>query len=238
LAHGDVETLCGESRTQGVRHNFGVAKVAHGLILRLNDAGVPGLALLTRSFGQRVTKAAIRSPYPEGRKQQVVSTCKKDGLLPGLGQSLVARSPMHFDVRFGSKADIASINTMSALPPKADIVQLDRDVRFVPKELPHEPKSSLQPQRGNNHDDADRRDVPDDRTRQLQVLAYAALLDMEALWVTTMRHVTGYALGQRPASRATGHFGTTVGQDDCSWSLAFCAAFLSSSKVFCCCAVG
>src|SRR5262249_59301073 len=32
-----------------------------------------------------------------------------------------------------------------------------------------EQKSALQPQRGNNHDDADRRDVPDYRTRQRKV---------------------------------------------------------------------
>src|SRR5262249_12393831 len=35
--------------------------------------------------------------------------------------------------------------------------------------LVREPKSSLQPQRGNNHDDADRRDVPDYRTGQRKV---------------------------------------------------------------------
>jgi hypothetical protein len=35
-------------------------------------------------------------------------------------------------VRFGSKADIASEIAMSALPPKADIAERDRDVRFVP----------------------------------------------------------------------------------------------------------
>ena len=33
------------------------------------------------------------------------------------------------DVRFGSKADIGR----PALPPKADMVRHDRDVRFVPK---------------------------------------------------------------------------------------------------------
>ena len=41
----------------------------------------------------------------------------------------MARTP---DVRFGSKADIA-LCPMSALPPKADIVERDRHVRFVPK---------------------------------------------------------------------------------------------------------
>ena len=35
-------------------------------------------------------------------------------------------------VRFGSKADMAAF-PMSALPPKADIVQQDSNVRFVPK---------------------------------------------------------------------------------------------------------
>src|SRR5262249_39916898 len=38
-ADGDVETLCGESRTQGVCHDFGVAKVAHISILCLNETG-------------------------------------------------------------------------------------------------------------------------------------------------------------------------------------------------------
>src|SRR5262249_7294964 len=87
LADRDLETLRGKSRTQGVRHGFGVAEVAHILILCLNETGVPGLALLTRSFGQRAMKAAIRSPYPEGRKQQVVSTHEKGGPLPGRCQS-------------------------------------------------------------------------------------------------------------------------------------------------------
>jgi hypothetical protein len=35
---------------------------------------------------------------------------------------------MRRDVRYGSKADV-----MSALPPKADIAERDRNVRFVPK---------------------------------------------------------------------------------------------------------
>jgi hypothetical protein len=37
------------------------------------------------------------------------------------------------NVSFGSKADIRIETAMSALPPKADIVGCDWDVRFVPK---------------------------------------------------------------------------------------------------------
>jgi hypothetical protein len=37
------------------------------------------------------------------------------------------------NVRFGSKADIGRSIAMSALPPKADIVQRSGNVRFVPK---------------------------------------------------------------------------------------------------------
>ena len=36
-------------------------------------------------------------------------------------------------VRLGSGTDIAAPQVMSALPPKADMVQHDRNVRFVPK---------------------------------------------------------------------------------------------------------
>jgi hypothetical protein len=39
----------------------------------------------------------------------------------------------HTNVRFASLADIETLSPMSALPPKADMVQHDRDVRFVPK---------------------------------------------------------------------------------------------------------
>jgi hypothetical protein len=39
------------------------------------------------------------------------------------------------------------------------------------------------------------------------------------------------------STRATGDFGTAVGHDDCSWSPAFCAAFIRSSKALCCCEV-
>ena len=38
----------------------------------------------------------------------------------------------HENVRFGSKADICSAITMSALPPKADMCGALADVRFVP----------------------------------------------------------------------------------------------------------
>src|SRR5215469_1816264 len=49
------------------------------------------------------------------------------------GQSgKVVRLPLG-DVRFGSKADIGAVRAMSALPPKADIAERRRDVRFVPK---------------------------------------------------------------------------------------------------------
>jgi len=51
---GNLETLGGECGTQSARHSFSVAEVAHIFILCLNETGAPGLALLTRSFGQRV----------------------------------------------------------------------------------------------------------------------------------------------------------------------------------------
>src|SRR5262249_19102113 len=37
------------------------------------------------------------------------------------------------DVRFGHKRTLPHVRSMSALPPKADMAQHDRDVRFVPK---------------------------------------------------------------------------------------------------------
>ena len=37
------------------------------------------------------------------------------------------------DVRFGSKADMAIIGGMSALPPKADVAQHGCNVHFVPE---------------------------------------------------------------------------------------------------------
>jgi len=39
FAVGDLVPLCGEGRAQGVRHGFGVAEVAHVLILCLNETG-------------------------------------------------------------------------------------------------------------------------------------------------------------------------------------------------------
>jgi hypothetical protein len=37
------------------------------------------------------------------------------------------------NVRFGHKRTSKHIGAMSALPPKADIAERDRNVRFVPK---------------------------------------------------------------------------------------------------------
>jgi hypothetical protein len=62
---GDLETLGGESRTQSVRHGFGVAEVAHISILCLNERGMPGLASLTRSFGQGVMKECDTFTVPQ-----------------------------------------------------------------------------------------------------------------------------------------------------------------------------
>ena len=44
----------------------------------------------------------------------------------GLGVSLRGSNPVAADVRFGSKADIGGPKSMSALPPKADIAERDR----------------------------------------------------------------------------------------------------------------
>ena len=41
--------------------------------------------------------------------------------------------PEHADVRFGSKADIGVRPQHVALPPKADMDQHGRDVRYVPE---------------------------------------------------------------------------------------------------------
>jgi hypothetical protein len=38
------------------------------------------------------------------------------------------------DFRFESKADIGTSRMMSAIPPKADMAERDKDVRFVPKD--------------------------------------------------------------------------------------------------------
>ena len=51
------------------------------------------LALLTRSLGQKDARSGlIRSPYPEGRKQQVVSTLQKCARALRGCQSLVSRT--------------------------------------------------------------------------------------------------------------------------------------------------
>src|SRR5262249_54177916 len=90
-----------------------------------------------------------------------------------------------------SKTLIVPSSAMSALPPKADIGTQSRNVRFVPKadilqcgkerrysiSSSTNRKASLQPQRGNNHDDADRRDVPNDRTRQRKVRSIQKRVD-------------------------------------------------------------
>src|SRR5215467_1522197 len=77
LTDGDVETLGGEGRTQRACHGFSVAKVAHVLILCLNETGVPVLALLTRRSGKgyeklryvhRTPKGASGRSYLPGRK--------------------------------------------------------------------------------------------------------------------------------------------------------------------------
>jgi hypothetical protein len=48
-----------------VRHGFGAAEVAHISIPCLNERGMPGLALLTRSFGQRVMKECDTFTVPQ-----------------------------------------------------------------------------------------------------------------------------------------------------------------------------
>ena len=53
----------------------------------------------------------------------------------GLGRSIAGQHSvtpvlrMRSDVRYGSKADFDTQVSMSALPPKADIRQMDRNVR-------------------------------------------------------------------------------------------------------------
>src|ERR1700733_14544426 len=47
-----------ESFAQGVRHSLGIAEIAHGVILCIAERGCQGLALLTRSLGQRRPGAA------------------------------------------------------------------------------------------------------------------------------------------------------------------------------------
>jgi hypothetical protein len=80
LADGDLETLGGEGRTQCARHGFSVAKVAHIIILRLNETGAPGLALLTRSFGQRDVKGRDAFTVPRGAQAAGRIYREKSGL--------------------------------------------------------------------------------------------------------------------------------------------------------------
>src|SRR5580692_6785196 len=47
-----------ESFAQGVRHSLGIAEIAHGVILCIGERNCQGLALLTRSLGQRRPGAA------------------------------------------------------------------------------------------------------------------------------------------------------------------------------------
>jgi len=54
-----------------MRHSFGVAEIAHGLVLCLNKTGMPVLALLTRRSAKEPQDAAIRLPYPEECKRRV-----------------------------------------------------------------------------------------------------------------------------------------------------------------------
>ena len=51
----------------------------------------------------------------------------------GLGVSLHGSNPEPPMSALGHKRTLEGLFTMSALPPKADMVQHDRDVRFVPK---------------------------------------------------------------------------------------------------------
>src|SRR5262245_413171 len=89
FADGDLESLGGEHRTQRTCHSFGIAEVAHVLILCLNETGVPGLALLTRRSGKGY-ESRDTFTIPEGRKRQVVSTSQTHGLTRAHCQSPVA----------------------------------------------------------------------------------------------------------------------------------------------------
>src|SRR5260370_7054297 len=75
LADGDVETLRSESRTQGVRHGFGVAEVAHDLILCLNETG-GARACVADPFVRAKGYERLRYVHhtPKGRKRQGAST--------------------------------------------------------------------------------------------------------------------------------------------------------------------
>jgi len=55
------------------------------------------------------------------------------GNAEGYGNGLCSRESQCADVRYGSKADIASSRRNVRLPPKADMDQHGRDVRFVKK---------------------------------------------------------------------------------------------------------
>src|SRR5258708_33604239 len=72
-----------------VRHGFGVAEVAHVLILCLNETGGARACVadpFVRAKGYERLRYVHRTP--RGRKQQVVSTTRKGGLEMGRCQSL------------------------------------------------------------------------------------------------------------------------------------------------------
>jgi hypothetical protein len=54
-----------------LRHGFGIAEIAHGLVLCFGERENQMLALLSRSLGAKEAGSGlIRSPYPKGCKQR------------------------------------------------------------------------------------------------------------------------------------------------------------------------
>jgi hypothetical protein len=68
-----------------MRHNFGVAEIAHVVILCVNEIGVPDACVTGPLVRAKGDKGRDTFTIPEGRKQQVVSTLgknwPKDGLM-------------------------------------------------------------------------------------------------------------------------------------------------------------
>ena len=63
---GEGDGFCLEGFAQALRHNLGIAEIAHGWVLCFGEREIQTLALLRRSLGAKEAGSGlIHSPYPK-----------------------------------------------------------------------------------------------------------------------------------------------------------------------------
>src|SRR5215472_14594129 len=85
----------------------------------MTSRGFICLRTVAASLAALPVMAPLKPPQAAGVPAACRSSCAREYIQRFSAKTQRELSP--FDVRFGSKADIAGVRSMSALPPKADI---------------------------------------------------------------------------------------------------------------------